>query len=118
MAMAARLDARELVEQAEAFAKTNSDIYDHLLRWAKTRVTAQLPLTAERMGLEVEDLAILKHGDGRGKSFPHALRAPLMRMLMRDAPEIRPSVRLSRSKVDYAFGFIDWDRNCGHKGEV
>lgn len=104
-------DAIELMEQAKAFVQANPDIYEHLLKWARARAAGFLPLTAERMSLEVEDMAYLKHGSGRNKSFPHALRAPILRMLMRDAPEIRAVARISPSKVDGAFDFIDFDKS-------
>jgi DNA topoisomerase-3 len=113
-----RQKAKEMILQAKAFKQNHPDIYAHLLGWAKGCVSAQMPITAERMNLEVINTGLLIHSDGRPKSFPHALRAVVIRMLARDAPEIRPFIKIAKSKVDEVFDFIDFDTSEASANEL
>jgi hypothetical protein len=95
--------AADLFEAAVAFKCDHKDAYDYICAFAADRAAKHQRFSCQDLSFALKFSGVLKRKDGSFKSYPNALRAPLLRMVLEDVPESMLYAEVSTSKCDCYF---------------
>lgn len=96
------MSAEKMYETAQAFIKNNPDVWRTICDRALSRARAGKRVSMKRIIEEVRDFNPVYWQTDEFK-LSNSVTACLARFLVRDCPEVKPHIKMKRSKVDRFF---------------